>query len=231
LGEKRPQAWQKAVDAGCKAVLCALKAMLGDMESALWFLVASMETDAPPSLDQTPYEVESVWEPHELRALARALMDAPPELKKVTTLKAWRRLPSGQQLKKGGFYNAVSYLHDKELRGLGTIVIRDTVWKFPQRDVRAVVLHELGHHWEYSRAAEKGDKVPSMHEDWLALSGWHAKGEKAHSEHDYVLAPGRQIATAGETMPAEDFADSIANFRFAPRLMRAYSKAKYDYMH
>jgi hypothetical protein len=230
LGHKPPAAWQQAVDAGCKTALCAAEKTLGSREAALWFFVASAEVDAPPSLDQSPYEVESVWEEQELRALARALLEAPPELKRAPNLKAWRRIPSGQTLRKGAWYNAVSYPKDKDLFGLGTIVIRDTVWKFPQRDVRAVVQHELGHQWEWSRKLETHEAVPSLSEPWLSLSGWHSTTGK-RGEHDFSLPPGVQIATPGETLPPEDFADSIANYRFAPRLMRAYSHSKYDYMH
>ena len=229
LGSKPPESWQRAIAAGCTKVLCALEKTLGGLEPALWFLVASAEVDAPPSLDQSPYDVQSVWEPHELRALARSLLDAPAELKRVPSLRAFRRLPSGQMLRKGAFYNAVSYAKDEELRGLGTIVIRDTVWKFPQRDVRAVVTHELGHHWEMSRSHETGKPYPSLQEPWLRLSGWHSKSG-GHDKHDYALPPGTQIATAGETLPSEDFADSVANYRFAPRLMRSYSKAKFDHL-
>ena len=230
LGDKPPEQWQRAVEAGCTKALCALHKTLGDLESALWFLVASAEVDAPPSLDQTPYEVPSVWEQHELRALAHALLEAPPELKKVPSLRAFRRLPSGQTLKKGTFYNAVSYAKDPELHNQGTIVVRDTVWKFPQRDVRAVVTHELGHHWEMSRSHERNKPYPSLQEPWLHLSGWHSK-TGGHDKHDYELGPGVQIATAGETLPSEDFADTVANFRYLPRLVKAYSKPKYELMH
>ena len=230
LGQKPPAEWQRAVDAGCTKVLCALQKTFGDLESALWFLVASAEVDAPPSLDQTPYDVPSVWEQHELRALAHALLEAPPELKKVQTLRAFRRLPSGQGLKKGTFYNAVSYQKDADLHGLGTIVIRDTVWKFPQRDVRAVVTHELGHHWEMSRSLETHKPHPSLQDGWLKLSGWRSKNG-GHEAHDFELVPGAQIATAGETLPGEDFADTVANFRYLPRLVKAYSKPKYELLH
>ncbi len=229
LGHKPPTTWQRAVEASCTRVVCALQKTLGDLESALWFLVAAAEVDAPPSLDQTPYEADSMWEQHELRGLARALLESPPELKgHVPTLKAWRRAPSGQTLKKGAAYNAVSYPKDSELFGLGTIVIRDTVWKFPQRDVRAVVEHELGHQWEFSRGTAKQHNPVSLSDDWLSLSGWRSKG--GHGLKDYSLPPGVQIGTAFETTPGEDFADSVANYRFLPRLLRHYSQAKYDFI-
>jgi hypothetical protein len=229
LGAKPPAAFARAVEAGCTTVLCALEKTLGDKEAAVWFLVAAAEVDAPPSLDQSPYDVESVWETAELRALARALLDAPAALKHVPSLRAIRRLPSGAHAKKGTFYNAVSYKKDLELHQLGTIVIRDTVWKFAQRDVRAVVQHELGHHWEFSRSRETGKPWTALQEPWLQLSGWRSKNG-GHEKNDYELPPGAQIATAGETIPSEDFCDSIANHRFAPRLMKAYSKEKLEVM-
>jgi len=229
LGRKPPETWQRAVEIGCKTVICALQKTLGDLESALWFLVAAAEIDAPASLDQTPYDVESVWQSHELRALARALLLAPPELKKVSNLKVIRRLPSGQKLRKGGWYNAVSYVKDKDYGNVGTIVIKDTVWKFAQRDMLSVVVHELGHEWEFSRYADKGDRVNSLSDEWLDLSQWKSKSG-GKGERDFKLTPGARIATAGEAMPTEDFADTISNFRFLPRLLLSYSKEKFEYM-
>jgi hypothetical protein len=239
LGDQPPPSFQKAVDAGCTRVLCALQHTIGDLEGALWFLVAAAEVNAPPLLDQAGLPVESVWQTPELRALARALLEAPPELKRVTSLKVWRRLPSGEELHKdakkavaagGAFaYNAVSYHHDLDYKKIGTIVIRDTVWKFAQRDQRAVVQHELGHHWEISRE-EEGQKAASLSDDWLELSNWHCK-TRTNKGHDCQLGDGAEIATAGETMPGEDFADSLANYRYAPRLVRAYSKSKFEYLH
>src|SRR5207237_10785873 len=111
-----------------------------------------------------------------------------PELKRVPSLRAIRRMPSGSELKKGSYFNAVSYPKDPDLHGLGTIVVRDTVWKFPQRDVRAVVLHELGHHWEFSRSAETGRPWASLQDDWLKLSGWRSLTGR-RGTHDFALPP------------------------------------------
>ncbi|MBS2023769.1 MAG: hypothetical protein JST92_15300 [Deltaproteobacteria bacterium] len=230
LGKTPPASLAKAKD--CANVLCVLRKTLDDkLESALWILAIGAEADGVPSLDQALNRgaAEVLWKPEELRILGKSILDLPPRLRRGTNWKVTRRMPDGANWFQSA--NAWSSRSDEGGEPGGGIWLRDTVWKLPQHQLRELVAHEAAHQLEYGQA-KKDAVFPISHSArWLILSGWEKVGDPQRKEA-YKL-PRYGPDTDSTTEPAyasEEFADAVADYRYRPRLMRAYSRGKYDFI-
>ena len=232
LGALPPRSWARAstcVAARQATVLCALTAVLGSQESALWLLAIGAESGAVPSLDRSPWKsgAEARWQPGDLRALALALFDLPPQLKHLSNLRAFRQVPEGESV--GNHANAFSSISDACCGPGGSIWLAQAVWRMPPRQVREVIAHESGHQYEFSRDRSNPHSI-SHSAQWLSLSHWRSTGAPADVTA-FRLTGDIDIGTSGDPpIPSEDFPDSVDNYRYQPRLLRAYSKAKYEWM-
>ena len=224
LGEVPPRDWPKAKK--CQSALCALTAVTGSQEVALWLLATGVDGGPVASLDQTPFQggPESMWKESEARMVSRAMADLPPALRtRAGKLRALRRLPDGQQLPSTP--NALS-LRPGGKDG-GTILIRDTVWRMPLRQQREVIAHEVGHHLEYAQGAG----YPISHsKEWLAFSGWRQVGSDPAAKDAWTTDPHASITNTGETTPSEEFPDAVADFRYNARLLRAYNEPRFNFI-
>lgn len=217
LGTTPPAGYSKAK--GCANVLCALTAALdGSQEAALWALAIGADGGPVASLDQAPFKDsgESSWHASELRTLARALADLPAGLKKqVTKLTAFRRLPEGKTSHDG--FNGYSTRD-------GIIFLRDTVWRMPVRQQREVIVHELGHELEFSR----GSGFPISHSpEWRAFLGWELVGANENAKNAFRIKGSDAAATA---VPSEEFPNTVAEYRYVPRLLRTSSVPRYEFV-
>ena len=226
IGETPPRDWLSK-GKRCSTVVCALRASLDDsLEAALWILATGADGGPVASLDQTPFKgaSESTWRASEVRNVARAMLDLPASLRQqASKLQAIRRIPDGQDPIHGS--NALSLRPGGP--GGGVILLRDTVWKMPLRAQREVLVHELGHHLEYAL----GGAYPISHsKEWLSFSNWHQVGVNPDAKDAWKIDPRAQVTSTAEPIPSEEFPDAVADYRYNPRMLRAYSEPRYQFI-
>lgn len=98
------------------------------------------------------------------------------------------------------------------------------------------MLHELSHHYDYTRGGymERKNDFPSESEGWKSLSGWD-KQKVLKSDGSYaskwVHSDGAQfVSWYAKTSPEEDWAESLAMYRIRPAFMKESAPLKFDYM-
>ncbi len=81
------------------------------------------------------------------------------------------------------------------------------------------VFHELGHNL-------KGTVYPFLdfRDDWLSLSGWEEVNGK------FVMTKPHNFSQYAKEYPSEDFAETVAAYRYNPELLKVVSFAKYEYV-
>ena len=79
---------------------------------------------------------------------------------------------------------------------------------------RATLVHELGHVLGHMTELDQTDL-------WLKMSGWNVS-------HTAYSKGGTVISVYGESHPYEDFAESVAAYRYNPVVLRKASPAKYN---
>ena len=226
LGETPPRDWQEKARR-CTSAICALRATLdGSWEAALWILAVGADGGPVASLDQAPFKGagESTWAAGEVRTVARALLDLPAPLRqRASKLSAIRRIPDGQDPIHGS--NALSVRPGGT--GGGAILLRDSVWRMPLRGQRELLVHELGHHLEYAL----GGAYPISHsKQWLSFSNWHLAGESPDAKDAWKIDPRATVTSTAGPIPSEEFPDALADFRYNPRMLRAYSEPRYQFI-
>jgi|GEM_PF-4925229 len=175
LGERPPPGWSNA--SHCSNTVCALKAALGGQgsddqawEGALWALEIGAH-GVVASLDQAPWPSGklSLWTASELHTVAAALHDLPAEtLARASNLRVIRRAPNGDSLQ--GNSNALSERSEHRLDGGGSINLSDKVWKMNPQQKREIIVHEIGHHFDYAEEKRTHLKYAVSHGDeWLSI--------------------------------------------------------------
>jgi hypothetical protein len=231
LGERPPPGWSNA--SHCSNTVCALKAALGGddqaWEGALWALEIGAH-GIVASLDQAPWPSGklSLWTASELHTVAAALHDLPSEtLARASNLRVIRRAPNGDSLQ--GNSNALSERSEHRLDGGGSINLSDKVWKMNPQQKREIIVHEIGHHFDYAEEKRTHLKYALSHGDeWLSIGGWSTSGDLGSPSGFHRTPSGEEAWTAG-SWPSEEFANAIAEYRYQGRLLRDYSPRAYAY--
>lgn len=81
-----------------------------------------------------------------------------------------------------------------------------------------VIVHEWGHNLSQ-------DMKIDTSKEWLDLSGWVDKGGDWKSTKAHSL-----VSKYGATNPGEDFAESVATYRYNPKLLQALNPEKYNFI-
>ncbi len=83
---------------------------------------------------------------------------------------------------------------------------------------RYTIFHEFGH--------KLGSELKlDERQDWLDISGWEEKEEGWSA-----TKPEKCVSKYGKTNPAEDFAESVAAYRYNPQLLKIISPEKYTFI-
>lgn len=108
--------------------------------------------------------------------------------------------------------------HDENVLAYAAITFYDR-WSNQTESMREyVAFHEMGH---YVASELKIDSNPA----WLALSGWVEKGDHWEKTH-----PNATSSKYGSKNPAEDFAESLAAYRYNPELLKSINAEKYQFI-
>ena len=114
----------------------------------------------------------------------------------------------------------------------------DSISEFVGAEAIETISHEIGHHYDYSAFDGYTWHGISGKDEWRELSNWilneyhddqgrlvrewnHSGGE---SEYDDF------VNNYASTKPSEDFADSLAAFRFFPERLKSRSPRKFEYL-
>jgi|GEM_PF-2285549 len=118
-------------------------------------------------------------------------------------------------------------------QGYGATTVADSIVRFfdrwlqiPDGEKQATTSHELGH----ALAAETGADRSAA---WLALSGWESyttQGPYGPEEKFTATIKEAIVSGYGTTSPVEDYAESVAAYRYNPQILRTRSPAKYDFI-
>ncbi len=92
---------------------------------------------------------------------------------------------------------------------------------------REVIAHEIGHHIDYAAEKATHKKYALSHgSEWLGIGGWSTGGDRDAPGGYHRQPQGEDPWTAG-SWPSEEFANSIAEYRYEGRLLRSESPKAY----
>lgn len=114
--------------------------------------------------------------------------------------------------------------HSSSVIAFAAISFYDTWSEFSDEKMEYVAIHEMAHYID--REFEVSESP-----EWMELSGWVDEGytpsggiiQNASKKHSFC-------SHYAETNPAEDFAESLAAYRYNPDLLNAVSSDKYNFI-
>lgn len=185
---------------GCSSALCAARSLFGNEQGPRMLYLLDRF-----GFNSSPeiYPNAVVWDTKNLDVVIKSLEDLPDSLFPMNNRQLTRN-PTG-----GAGANDV---------GNSFIEFFHRFTTLPVELRRYAVTHEWGH----VIAANKNlDMIPA----WLNISGWVSRGEDWS-----VSEPQSVVSRYGQTNPHEDFAESVATYRYNPKLLMKVSPEKYRYI-
>jgi len=193
------------IPATCTDVICSAKAAFGkDQGLRMLYLMDRYGINTSSDI----FKRSSRWKVKELDEIIKAFGDFPSFMAPLETNKKFthfyrKKRPSREDL---------SHIGD------ATIQFYDGYDRMSPEGKHYAILHEWGHGIATGFEIDKNKK-------WLDLSGWEDRNGvwKATRPHSCVS----QYAA---TKPSEDFAESVATYRYNPNLLKTLNPEKYNFM-
>lgn len=205
-------AQQPQYSSGCTKALCAATELLGD--AGVMALYMQRRYGFTPS--HLAYNETSPWTRAQLGQALIGVQEFPEGVFPMEEARPFVRYRSGQLP-----------------QGYGSTTVADSIVRFfdrwlqiPDGEKQATTSHELGH----ALAAETGADRSAA---WLALSGWESyMGQGPFGMEEKFTATIKEALVSGyaTTSPVEDFAESVAAYRYNPQLLLTRSPAKYEFI-
>lgn len=199
----------KTYISSCKKVDCALKEIFGDTSVQLQFLHRKFGFNGSHLLSENT----SSWQKKELDTVLLSLTDFPEGILPVEESRKLVHFKRGYA-RSGSEYamaNAIIEVFD----------LWDT--ETPEKK-RYTITHELGH-------VISGMTGLDEHDHFTHLSGWSKQTEivEGKEKKTYTSSkPENIISRYGKTNNMEDFAESVAAYRYNPQGLKEKSPEKYD---
>jgi hypothetical protein len=243
LGGKPPKEWAASAK-GCSTIQCAFEKLLKSKVAAMEIFNFAAKSGYALSLDQAinQGQANQVWSPREIREMSAAASKMPKGLQSLPHLKVITRMADGFRRSVhssgvaayaspaiSGYKGAELVMYDAALTGAITkgSAYEQTSW--PQE----VILHEICHHQDYKGfyATNEGTMTTEQRGSaFAALSGWKEKVGK-NGQSSWVHSSSAQfISSYASTEPAEDFAETCANYILHPHNLEKVAPSKYAYM-
>lgn len=243
LGARPPKQWADAAKS-CSTIQCAFEKLLNSKVAAMEIFNFAGNSSYVLSLDQTINQgkVSEVWTPGEIREMAAAASKMPKQLQKLPHLKVVTRMANGYRKADDSFTvgayampelpghgPAELVIYDRgRSRGISSGSVYDQI-SWPQH----VLMHETCHHYDFKGiyASNFGNMTTEQKgSTFSSLSGWKEKVGK-RGESTWVSNSNAQFVSAyASTQPAEDFAETCANYILDPHHLAKVAPSKYAYM-
>ncbi len=204
----------------CKKVICAVK-KIWKKELALKFLYIATRFKISPS--EYRMEARDVWRVEEIDDVLIALEDMPQTF--YDTLSPIKRPKQITHYLRGKTLPG----HSKDAVGWATITFYDNWFTFSNIDRQYFVLHEFGHNLSKNPSMENLDES----QQWMNIGGWikdnkdipfyKIKKYKKSKEKNFISGYSKEN-------PVEDFAESVAAYRYIPKKFFDISEDKYNYL-
>ncbi len=211
-----PPEIQKARAAGklspnCDKVLCLMVALYGaEAGPRILYLAEKFNIIAG---DQALVNAEGPLSPKDLDSMISIFQDLPPSMRLHGT-PSWGRSEVVNALtldyRKNGGSAAATY-GDEEIQ------VYQSWRKYSVPRQKRAVFHEYGH---WIAESKNFNESP----EWLNLGDWKLVGGKWTSKNPHA------ISSYGSESPREDFAETVASYRYSPERLKKLSPEKYDFM-
>lgn len=199
----------------------------------------------------TPLKISDfLFSKNEHEAFQRWADALPPELKNLPSVVALYRMPKGRAIPGSGAptcgisrgsWITFTYEDRKVVRMVPLdVLLTDTCLSLsdPTKDVFGgfffeALTHELGHHLDFSSRQPLGAQF-SLTDPWMKESGWvsetgtrkDAEGREEVYEIWKHAPSAKFVSLYAQGNPKEDFADSVAYFRFSPETLEKEAPGK-----
>lgn len=194
------------IPSDCKSVLCAAKAAFGEKEGLrMLYLMDRFGFNSSADI----YKDSSPWKAKELDVAISSMEDMPSFMFPLDPNQKFTHYTRGTGQGRGNL----------EIIANASMEFYSGFDKLESDEVRTYTfVHEWGHN------VGSDLKIDSSKE-WLNLSGWVDKGG------DWTLTnPKAVVSNYAKTNPSEDFAESVATYRYNPQLLLAVNPEKYQFL-
>ena len=242
LGDKPPKGWNAAAK-DCKTLQCAFEKLLNSKEAAKQLFNIHAKSNYLLSLDQTinQSKADQIWSPKEIREMDAGISKLPAELTDLPHLNVIERMADGYKRSTSssntaafaspriqGYKKAELVFYDSGMSGLSTKNPYLTK-SWPQE----VLIHEICHHYDFKGyyATNHGKMTTEQtNSEFSKLSGWK-KTTGSNGQDVWKSTPNSKfVSDYAETQPAEDFAETCANYILNPDKLRNLAPTKYTFM-
>lgn len=190
----------------CTSVLCAAKAAFGNQQGLrMLYLLDRYGFNSSADI----YKDASPWTVKELDHIIKTFGDLPHFMLPIYPNKKFTHFTRGSEASRGDL-EIIANASMEFYSGYDHMKTQD--------DKSYTIVHEWGHN------LGKELRVDSTKE-WLDLSGWVDKGGDWKATRANAL-----VSEYAATNPSEDFAESVATYRYNPTLLQTLNPEKYQFI-
>ncbi len=195
------------IPASCKKVLCAMENIWGTMASKMLYMKLHYD------LNSSEHSIvnSSRFTDRELDDVLMGLGDLPPEL-----IRAGR---PNQQIVHYHRGELPSFHQDRNTQADSLMNFYDRWSEKSSPSRQYVVFHEMAHNISHHLGNLDGSPR------FLETAGWIKTGEEWEKSSQFCA-----VSNYGSTDPDEDFAETVAAYRYSPASLRDHCPGKYEYM-
>lgn len=212
FGEPDPER-QKTFNSKCKKVECAVKEIFGP-KSGVQLLFMHQKFGMNGS--HLTKVNRSSWKTSELDNVLLTLTDFPPGI-----------FPAEENRFLTHFKRGYLPIYASENTIANASIEVFDLWDQQSRDEKRYALfHELGHNLGGLAGADEDSK-------WLKMSGWEQTTKVVNGKKVTEYKPKKPetiVSKYAFTNPAEDFAESVAAYRYNPKKLKSISPEKYNFI-
>jgi len=213
LSKRIRQGKAQPIVSDCHDVACAADALFGPEAGPRLLLLATAYRFEASDLGA---EAERAWTPAELDTLLTAFGDLPADWFPLDTKKLRVLLYRNTEanVRMGAPPAGATDLVAIAGEGFPGILVANGWRKLSDVERRATIVHELGH--EYARAHH-----------------WRGSWSRAMGEDKALARPlnnASSVSYYADESPDEDFAESVAAYRYMPAFLKARAPARYAYL-
>lgn len=195
-----------SINPNCEKVICAVKKIFGEkLGPKLLYMSKKFGLNG----SDISFSNSSRLRGSEIDRMIRAAQDFPPSLFPMNTNKRYIKLKRGHSLN----------FSEPWVLANATIAFFDS-WNDlgSNEKMEYTAFHELAHYAGHELGL---DDSP----EWLSIGGWIEKDGKWTTSKD-----DKNVSIYGKLNPDEDFAESVAAYRYNPDLFKRISPEKYNYI-